>query len=114
MKRSLPARLLHLLLAAAIVRPLAASLLMPKPEPGRPENLGFELHQGVALASAGILVIFWALVLVRRREHGIATLVPRFSAPRRRGTDVLHEENRWRRSMRRGNARLEDPADRRR
>ena len=35
---------------------------MQKPEPGRPENLGFELHQGVELASAGILVIFWLLV----------------------------------------------------
>jgi hypothetical protein len=26
----------------------------------------------VGLASAAILVIFWLLVLVRRREHGIA------------------------------------------
>jgi hypothetical protein len=84
MNRSLPARLLHLLLAAAIVHQLAVSLLMQKPEPGRPENLGCELHQGVGLASAGILVIFWLLVLVRRREHGMATLVPWFSAPRRR------------------------------
>jgi cytochrome b561 len=57
--RALPTRLLHLLLAAAIVHQLAINLLMQKPEPGRPEKLGFELHQGVGLASAGILVIFW-------------------------------------------------------
>lgn len=83
MTRSLPTRLLHLLLAAAIVHQLAVSLLMQKPEPGTPENLGFELHQGVGLASAGILVIFWLWLLVRRREHGIAALVPWFSAARR-------------------------------
>ena len=35
-------------------------MLVQKPEPRTPENLGFKLHQGVGLASAGILVIFWA------------------------------------------------------
>jgi hypothetical protein len=45
---------------------------MQKPQPGRPENPGVELHQGVGLASAAIRVICWLLVLVRRREHGIA------------------------------------------
>ena len=87
MNRSLPARLLHLLLAAAIVHQLAVSLLMQKPEPGRPENLGCELHQGVGLASAGILVIFWLLVLVRRRIKGHVVLKRMFSMKKTVGID---------------------------
>lgn len=85
MTRSLAARLLHLLLAAAIVHQLVVSLFMQKPEPpGRPGNLGFELHESVGLASVGILVIFWLWTLLRRRQHGVPALVPWFSATRRR------------------------------
>lgn len=86
MTRSLPTRFLHLLLAAAIVHQLAVSLFMQEPKPsGRPGNLGFELRGSVGLlASVGTLVIIWLWTLIRRREQGIAALIPRFLATRRR------------------------------
>jgi cytochrome b561 len=85
MKRSLLTRLLHLLLAAAIIHQLAVSLVMQMPNPsGRRGTLGFEFHEIVGLLSLGVLAIFWVWTLVRRREHGFTVLVPWFSSVRRK------------------------------
>jgi cytochrome b561 len=69
--RSLPTRLLHGLLAAAIVYQLVGSLVMNAPKPGMPANLAFELHESVGLATVGLLAAFWLRTLVRRRGAGL-------------------------------------------
>jgi cytochrome b561 len=83
MQRSLPTRLLHALLAVAIIHQLAVSQFMTHPRPGRPGDFGVELHTWVGLASFAIVLAFWLWTLLRRREHGFVDLVPWFSAARR-------------------------------
>jgi cytochrome b561 len=86
MKRSLATRLLHALLAAAIIHQLVGSGLMHMPRPsGRPGDLAFGLHEFAGLASLGLLAVFWLWILVRRGEHSVAGLVPWFSPERRAG-----------------------------
>ena len=84
MPHSLLTKLLHGLLAASIIHQLIVSQFMTHPRPGRPGDFAFDLHSWVGLASMGILVAFWLWVLLRRREHGVAALVPWFSSTRRR------------------------------
>jgi cytochrome b561 len=84
MPHSLPTKLLHGFLAASIIHQLVVSQFMTHPRPGRPGDFAFDLHSWVGLASMGVVGAFWLWVLVRRREHGVAALVPWFSALRRR------------------------------
>lgn len=83
MNRSLPTRILHTVLGAAIVHQLVISWLMEEPKPGRRlGNFAFTLHEFVGLASFGVLVLYWIWVLVRRRERGPGALFPWLSAAR--------------------------------
>jgi cytochrome b561 len=63
MKHSLLTRMLHMLVAAAIVLQLADAQLMRVPRPGRQltgiEAAAFTLHEYVGLASLAIIVLFW-------------------------------------------------------
>lgn len=91
MKRSLPTKILHGLLAAAVIHQLLVSLVMHRPRPSNPGgSSGYGLHQTVGLIALGILIAFWLWTLIRRRENGFADLVPWFSAVRLRAvTDDL-------------------------
>ena len=86
MRHSLTTRLLHFLLAAAILCQLADSQLMRIPRPGRTlsgtEATAFSVHQYVGLASLAIVVLFWLWLLVRRAETDAGALFPWFSARR--------------------------------
>lgn len=82
--RSLTTRLLHMLLAFAIVTQLALSLGMEAPEEGRPGNTLFEIHEKVGLAALAILVTFWVWSLVRHGEARFSTLFPWLRGERRR------------------------------
>jgi cytochrome b561 len=85
MKRSLATRLLHLLMAAAIIHQLVVSLFMQMPRPSRRSgDLAFDLHEIIGLASLGILLLFWVWTVIRRYEHGFSDLVPWFSSVRRK------------------------------
>jgi len=86
-RHSLTTRLLHLLLAAAILCQLADSQLMRVPRPGRPTPVGleaaaFSVHEYVGLASLAIVVLFWLWLLLRRAETDPGALFPWLSARR--------------------------------
>ena len=89
MKYSFRTRMLHLLVAAAIVLQLADSQLMRVPRAGRPSTgldaAAFALHEYVGLASLAIIVLFWVRILVRRQETSLGVLLPWFSRQRLHG-----------------------------
>jgi cytochrome b561 len=86
MKHSLVTRLLHLLVAAAIVLQLADSELMRVPRPGRTptstEATAFTLHEYVGLASTAIIALFWLWILLRQEGSSLGVLFPWFSRQR--------------------------------
>lgn len=92
---SLLTRVLHGLLALAVVHQLAVSLVMEPPKHGHeaaglPGTL-FDLHEGVGLFSFAVVSVFWLWSLVRGRETRVGMLLPWFSPDRRRalGEDLL-------------------------
>lgn len=89
--RSRATRLLHMLLAAAIVTQLALSLGMQAPGRGGPGDALFEIHEKTGLAALAILVTFWGWSLIRRGETRLAVLFPWFRRERRRafGADLV-------------------------
>ena len=82
--RSRVTRLLHMLLAAAIIAQLGLSLGMQAPGRGRPGDALFEIHEKSGLAALAILIIFWGWSLVRRGETRFSLLFPWFDRQRRR------------------------------
>jgi hypothetical protein len=86
MKHSLLTRMLHMLVAAAIVLQLADAQLLRVPRPGRQltgiEAAAFTLHEYVGLASLAIIVLFWLRILVRRQETSLGVLFPWLSRQR--------------------------------
>lgn len=82
--RSRATRLLHVLLAAAIVAQLGLSLGMEAPGRGRPGDSLFEIHEKVGLAAMAVLVAFWGWSLIRRRETRFSMLFPWFDGGRLR------------------------------
>jgi cytochrome b561 len=89
MKHSLLTRVLHMLVAAAIVLQLANSQLMRVPRPGRSlsgiEASAFTLHEYVGLAAMAIVVLFWLWMLMRRQGTSLGVLFPWFSRQRLAG-----------------------------
>ncbi len=102
--RAWPTRLLHALLAAAVVHQLLVSLAMAEPgeegaaarlarelgqaapEPAGLGRLLFELHEAVGLAALAVALLYWGWILVRGRVPGetpVGALLPWFSAARR-------------------------------
>lgn len=77
--RSLLTKILHGLLAVAVIHQLVIINFMIAPKPGRPENFAFELHEWVGLTSFGLLAAYWLWTLVRRGEAPFHLLVPWFS-----------------------------------
>ncbi len=82
-RRSRITRLLHLLLAIAIVTQLALSLGMKPPRRGLPGDQFFELHEKAGLASLALLTLFWIWSVVRTGETRLSMLLPWFSTMRR-------------------------------
>lgn len=84
MSRSLITRILHALLATAVIHQLVVSLFLDGAGSGRvAQGTAFELHETAGLVSLGILVLFWFWTLVRQKEHSLADLFPWFSQARR-------------------------------
>lgn len=73
MPRSMTTRLLHMLLALAIIHQLVAGALMAGPRHG---GILWQAHESVGVASLGILFAFWAWTLFRRGETRIGRLFP--------------------------------------
>lgn len=84
MRRSLATRLLHWMVAAAVLTQLIGVGFVERPRGGAPGNWFFDLHQSVGLGAFALLAGFWLWTIVRRGEHRIGALLPWFSAARRR------------------------------
>ncbi len=86
MRYSLPTRLLHLLVAAAIVFQLLDSLVMRVPRAGRTmtpvEAAVYAAHQYVGLAAMAVVGLFWVWLLIRRRGTPLGRLFPWLSQDR--------------------------------
>ncbi len=88
MTRSVLTRVLHSLLAFAVIYQLASSLAMEGPKRGHeaaglPGTL-FELHEWVGLGALAVVALFWVWSLVRQGETRLGVLVPWFSRDRLR------------------------------
>lgn len=96
MRHGLLTRVLHLLVAAAVLVQLADTQFMREPRPGRPitdlEATAFGVHQYVGLAATGVVALFWAWLGLRRFGTSPGRLFPWFSAERRRElwADIVH------------------------
>jgi cytochrome b561 len=84
--RSLATRVLHMLLALAIIHQLAISLIMHGPRKG---GLAWQAHEAVGIASLAILGVFWLWTLLRRRETHLGQFFPWLS---RAGWSALHQD----------------------
>lgn len=79
-KRSKLTRLLHWLVALAIMAQLGLSLVMQSPGRNRPGDTLFEIHEKVGIAAAAILVVFWIWSVARSGETRFVAFFPWFSA----------------------------------
>ncbi len=88
MKHSFTTRLLHLLVATAVLVQLADTQLMRVPRPGREltgaEATAFGIHEYVGLAAMVVVTLFWLWLGLRRFGTSPGRLFPWFSAERRR------------------------------
>lgn len=101
-RHSLPTRLLHAALAAAIVLQLFSSLGMMPAEYGHPENALFEMHEIGGLASLGLVSGFWLYSMLRQTGTASGALFPWLSHARLRALadDVKpHLSHAFRRSL---------------
>lgn len=75
-------RIVHGLLALAVIEQLATSQFMQPAEPGKTANAAFEVHEIGGLIAFALILGFWALVAFRRRGTPAGLLVPWFSGQR--------------------------------
>jgi cytochrome b561 len=80
--RGLLTKALHLILLVAVLHQLVSSRLMIPPGRTTKENLAYETHEYVGLASLAVVIAFWMWSLVRTREVGFSDLFPWFSPSR--------------------------------
>ena len=87
MRHALGTRLLHLLLASAVLMQLVDTQVMGVPRPGRIldglQTRAFGVHQYVGLFAMLIVALFWVWLMLRRVGTAPGRLFPWFSAPRR-------------------------------
>ncbi len=98
--RSRTTRILHTLIALAILTQLALSTVMQAPGRNRPGDQWFEVHEKVGLVTLAVLAGFWIWAMVRTREVRFTVLFPWFSLGRMR--DVVSDLGVHLRSIRRG------------
>ena len=97
--RSFWTKLLHLLLASAVIHQVVVSNFMRTPGPGRTENLAFEFHEYTGLATLALVTVFWLWTVARRRESTFGALFPWVFPSRLRAlrADLVHQVSAWRR-----------------
>lgn len=78
-RRGMVTKLMHLFLALAVVHQLVVSNYMTRPDDKKPENLAYELHEYVGLASFAVVLLYWIWTVLRRREVRFRELFPWFS-----------------------------------
>lgn len=76
---SWPTRLLHFLLAMAVLHQVLISLIMTTPKQDRPGDTYFEFHEIVGLSTFAIVTAYWLWLGSRRSDRGAGALFPWFS-----------------------------------
>lgn len=76
-----PTRLVHGVLALAVITQLISSAIMDADEGG---DAIFEVHEISGLTATAMVTVFWLTVLFRRRGTPLGQMVPWFSAARLR------------------------------
>ncbi len=87
MRHAIATRLLHLLLASAVLIQLVDTQVMGVPRPGRTldglQSRAFGVHEYVGLTAMGIVALFWVWLTLRRVGTDPGRLFPWFSPHRR-------------------------------
>jgi cytochrome b561 len=78
-----PTRLLHLLVALAVIHQLGISLVMRAPEAGQPGDMYYELHEKAGLATFVVVFVYWLWIGFRQSRRGVGVLFPWFSRSKR-------------------------------
>lgn len=76
-------RMVHGLLVLAVLVQLLTSQFMRPPRGDNPGTFSFSIHEFSGLASMVVVLVFWALVMVRLRGTPAGLMVPWFLADRR-------------------------------
>lgn len=77
--RSTATKLLHWLVALAIITQLGLSLVMQSPGRNRPGDSLFEIHEKVGIAATILLIAFWLWSIARSGETRLVAFFPWFS-----------------------------------
>ncbi|HAW57325.1 MULTISPECIES: cytochrome b/b6 domain-containing protein [unclassified Hyphomonas] len=81
---SLKTRLVHMLIAIAVIVQLATSLVMKAHPQDGTEDVFFEVHEYSGLISFAVICAFWVIILFRQRGTTLAELFPWFSTRHRK------------------------------
>lgn len=84
MKKHIFTRILHAVLAVAVIHQLVVSTFMQAPLDGKAEDFAFELHETVGFVAFGIVILFWVWVIVRGVDTSIKSLFPWFTSVNRK------------------------------
>ncbi|MEM5474428.1 cytochrome b/b6 domain-containing protein [Hoeflea sp. AS60] len=77
-------RLSHMVLAATIVTQLISSLIMVPPLDGNAADIAFTIHQYSGVLAFLFALLFWGIIMARKKGTSLTSLIPWFSAERLR------------------------------
>mgnify|MGYP003649509327 CR=1 FL=1 len=77
-------RLSHMVLAATIVTQLISSLIMVPPLDGNAADIAFTIHQYSGILAFLFALLFWGIIMTRKKGTSLTSLIPWFSAERLR------------------------------
>lgn len=75
-RRSAATKILHWLVALAVMTQLGLSLVMQSPAPNRPGDSFFEIHEKVGIAATSLLAAFWIWSVLRSGETRLVAFFP--------------------------------------
>ena len=78
-RHNLATRLIHAAFAIAIIVQLFTSNFMHRPRNGQPGDWLFVTHEYAGLATMGLALVFWLVLVLRRRGTRLGLLFPWFS-----------------------------------
>ena len=92
-------RVVHGVLALAVIEQLGSSLLMVPAEPGQVPNAAFEVHEAGGLVAFGTILAFWLTIMLRSHGTPAGLLFP--WTDRLRLRDLWHDTASHLRALRR-------------
>ena len=81
-RHNMATRLVHALMALAVISQLLSSLVMKPPHNGNAGNFFFEIHEYGGLSAFVMVLLFWIVLTARTRGTPASLLFPWFSGAR--------------------------------